>query len=94
MKIYIAGPISGYKNGNREAFTVAEEKLNQVSGNVILNPSKLPKGLSESEYMDICMAMIRCADAIYLLNGWKASAGASAEYAIAYKLGLKIMIQN
>lgn len=93
MKIYIAGPMTDYENCNREAFFLAEEKLKQVPGDVILNPASLPVGLSEPEYMDICLAMLRCADAIYLLNGWRGSAGASAEYALAYKLGLKVINQ-
>ncbi|EMO1984883.1 DUF4406 domain-containing protein [Citrobacter freundii] len=34
------------------------------------------------------------ADAIFILNGWKGSDGAVAEYHLAFKLGLKIMTQN
>lgn len=94
MKIYISGPISDYEDCNREAFMIAEEKLKRVAGDIILNPALLPSGLSEHEYMDICVAMLRCCDAIYLLNGWRASAGASAEYALAYKLGLKVINQS
>ena len=94
MKIYIAGPISDYEDYNREAFMIAEEKLKRVPGDIVLNPASLPTGLDEHEYMDICLAMLRCCDAIYLLNGWRASAGASAEYALAYKLGLKVINQS
>ncbi|WP_139153556.1 DUF4406 domain-containing protein, partial [Enterobacter hormaechei] len=45
------------------------------------------------EYMDICLAMLRCADAIHMLHGWKESEGAVAEHAMAKKLGIKISYQ-
>lgn len=94
MKIYIAGPMLGYENNNHDAFMIAEEKLKHVPGDIVLNPASLPLGLNEREYMDICLAMLRCCDAIYLLNGWSASAGALAEYALACKLGLKVINQS
>ena len=43
--------------------------------------------------MDICFAMLRCADGIFLLDGWQQSAGARAERALAEKLGLDIQHQ-
>ena len=61
-KIYIAGPMTGYKDFNRPAFKAYALKLS-LDGNVVLNPAVLPDGLEQREYMDICCAMIRCADA-------------------------------
>ena len=43
--------------------------------------------------MDICCAMIRCADAVFMLRGWEKSAGAVAEYALAKKIGLEIITE-
>ncbi|EGF7427729.1 DUF4406 domain-containing protein, partial [Escherichia coli] len=43
MRVYIAGPMTGYKNFNREAFHEAEEKLKQ-KGCTVLNPAVLPGG--------------------------------------------------
>lgn len=92
-KIYIAGPMTGYDNFNRNAFNEKAEQLS--SQNFIpLNPATLPDGLTQGQYMDICFAMIRAADAIYLLSGWKKSDGALAEYAYAKKLGLEIIYQG
>ena len=88
-KIYIAGPMSGLPGLNRQAFNRAVRR-----GNVALNPAILPDGLEQAEYMDICFAMLRCADEIFLLDGWQQSAGARAEYALAQKLGLKIQHQT
>ena len=38
--------------------------------------------------MDICMAMLRCADEMLMLSDWEKSAGARAEFAMGDKLGL------
>lgn len=87
QKIYIAGPMTGYKDLNAPAFNMAADIL-EGAGHCALNPAALPAGLSESEYMDICFAMIRAATAIYMLTGWEQSEGAQAEYHYAKKLGL------
>ncbi|EOQ2709603.1 DUF4406 domain-containing protein [Shigella sonnei] len=93
MRIYIAGPMTGYENFNREAFHKAEEALKR-EGHTVLNPAVLPDGLTQPQYMDICMAMIRCVDAIYMLKGWQRSAGAKAELALAEKLGHAVIFQE
>ncbi len=68
MKIYIAGPMTGYPDYNRTAFFSKAKELMEV-GHIVLNPALLPAGLCESEYMDICLAMVRSANAVYLLKG-------------------------
>ena len=92
-KIYIAGPMTGYPNLNAQAFFKAEAELLDA-GSIVLNPASLPNGLTEPEYMDICFAMIRAADAIHSLAGWEQSEGAQAEYHYAKKLGLKIFVMH
>ncbi|MBC4282915.1 DUF4406 domain-containing protein [Klebsiella pneumoniae] len=92
MKIYIAGPMSGLPGFNRQAFQRAAAHIVR-RGNVVLNPAILPDGLEQAEYMDICLAMLRCSDGIFMLDGWQQSAGARAEYALAEKLGLDIQYQ-
>ena len=92
MKIYIAGPMTGRDNFNREAFNKEAERLTR-HGHTVLNPASLPDGLEQREYMDICCAMIRCADAVFMLRGWEKSAGAVAEYALAKKIGLEIITE-
>lgn len=91
-KVYIAGPMSGIPEFNRPAFHRAARHIVR-RGNVALNPAILPDGLEQAEYMDICFAMLRCADAIFMLDGWQQSAGAKAEYALAEKLGIDIQHQ-
>lgn len=91
-RIYIAGPMTGYEDFNRESFHSAADCC--VKNNAVaLNPAILPDGLTQGQYMDICFAMIRAADAIYLLKGYEESKGAMAELAYAEKLELKIIEQ-
>ena len=89
MKIYISGPMTGHKNFNRDAFNKEASRL-ESHGHVVLNPATLPSGLSQREYMDIDLAMLRAADAILVLPGWQGSAGATTEYHYAYKLELPV----
>lgn len=91
-KIYIAGPMTGYSDYNKPAFFGASLSLMDM-GYVVLNPATLPEGLEQSEYMDICLAMVRAADAIYLLEGYENSKGALAELAYAEKLEMEIIKQ-
>lgn len=89
MKIYIAGPMTGHQDFNRAAFNAEAERL-QRYGHTVLNPATLPGGLELREYMDICFAMLRSADAILMLPGWQASSGATAEYHYAYQMKLSV----
>ncbi|EOJ0049796.1 TPA: DUF4406 domain-containing protein [Enterobacter hormaechei] len=93
MKIYIAGPMSGLPDFNRDAFNHAHVFLG-AKGHVVLNPALLPDGLTQAEYMDICLSMLRCADAVFMLRGWEKSAGARAENALAEKLEMEIIFQE
>ncbi|WP_337049242.1 DUF4406 domain-containing protein [Serratia fonticola] len=88
-KVYIAGPMTGLPDFNRPAFFAMAESI-KVVGGVPLNPAILPDGLSQAEYMDICIAMIRCATRVIFLKGWESSLGARAEMALAVKLNLPI----
>lgn len=59
MKVYIAGKITGdrrYRAKFREAAKALEE-----AGHVVLNPATLPDGLTDGDYMRICMAMVEWA---------------------------------
>lgn len=87
--IYIAGPMTGKPDFNRIAFAVAARNL-EARGYTVLNPAILPDGLTYGQYIKISKAMLECADTIYLLEGWRDSAGATNEHALAKKLGLKI----
>ena len=75
--VYIAGPITGVEN-YRETFKQAEEDL-EALGYIPLNPANLPVGMTNADYARIDLAMLGCADAILLLEGWTKSNGALLE---------------
>ncbi len=89
MKIFISGPMTGYEDFNRKKFNAEAARLTR-HGHIALNPAGLPDGLSERDYIDICMTMLSCADGILMLSGWESSAGATTEYHYAYRAGMPV----
>lgn len=85
MKIYIAGKITGDPK-YRDRFRDEAERLEGL-GHIVLNPAELPEGMSKAEYMRICLAMIDCADSVFLLPGWQGSPGARLELAYCRYIG-------
>lgn len=93
MKIYISGPITG-TDDYMERFGAAEEKLT-AAGHQVYNPayanSFMPQGTTYGEYMKVAFTLLKMADVIYMLKGWRDSHGANLEYAYAKKKGYRIM---
>lgn len=83
--VYISGPITDVPR-YCEAFAEAEDDL-VASGFIPLNPSRLPGGMSNEQYMTINIAQINVADAIYFLPGSYKSAGAMLEHHYASYIG-------
>lgn len=78
MKAYIAGKITGDPDF-REKFQKTAELL-QAEGFTVLNPARLPDGMSPGDYMRICFAMIDVADWVFFLQDFRNSNGARLEY--------------
>ena len=91
MKVYIAGRISGYKDFFQH-FGKAEKELKE-KGYIVLNPSMLPSGLEQQEYMSICIPMLYVSNAIYMLKGWENSVGAKIEHEIAKQANMQIIYE-
>lgn len=85
--VYIAGPITGRPDYRYEFF--AAEKAIWERGDIALNPASLPQGMSQRQYMRICLAMLDCADEVWYLPGWEESRGASIEHSYAEYVGIK-----
>ena len=86
MKLYIAGPMTGYNEYNYPAFNDAEKLLKSV-GYEVLNPARQGFGLEYHDYLKLALADVFECDGIALLRNWDESPGALAEVALADCLG-------
>lgn len=75
--VYIAGPITGV-NHYWEQFETEMDNV-EAAGYIPLSPTWQPKGLSNAQYMRMCLAMIDSADAVLFLPGWHRSTGSILE---------------
>lgn len=75
--VYIAGPITGVAKYWEPFEDMAEEV--RAAGYIPLIPTWQPEGLTNAQYMRMCMAMLDAADAVLLLPGWRDSVGAIIE---------------
>jgi nucleoside 2-deoxyribosyltransferase len=83
--VYIAGPITDVPDYKR-AFNQAENEL-LIRGYIPIKPSTLPQGMTEAQYMRICLSMIDAADAVLVLPGSHKSDGVTVEYTYAKYIG-------
>ena len=90
--VYVSGPITGHDDYILQ-FADAQERL-EMAGYIVLNPADLPQGMSPEKYMPICMAMLEQADAVYMLQGWETSKGASVECLMAQYQGKQILYEE
>lgn len=90
---YLAGPMSGYPDGNYPAFTAAAAALRR-RGYTVVSPHELHGGdvtLPYAHYIrEDLRALLEC-DAIVLLPGWQNSRGAVLEQHTAHTLGLPMV---
>lgn len=98
MKIYVSGKMTGIENLNLEKFERARKELMLFipSADVIIpHELEVPKFDGESErswYARLLLNdldAIRGVDAVVLLDDWKDSKGATAEFAFANAIGVE-----
>jgi hypothetical protein len=104
--IYVAGPMAGYPDLNREAFRVASLRLAQA-GRLVLNPHDVdphphpgrdcPRSYAVSDdghaaacYLRSALRSMLGCDEIHLLPGWEASVGARLELSVAAAVGMRV----
>ena len=92
-KIYISGKITNNQNYKAE-FEAAELAL-KIAGFQPVNPAEehLPDGATWADYMRQDIKLLCDCDAIYMLNGWRESAGAKIEHKLARDLGMEIIYE-
>ena len=89
INIFISGPMSGIKDHNRPLFNMVDGVLTE-HGHSVLNQATLPDGLSQGQYMQICLPMLAVAHELVMLPGWEQSEGAYIEFCLAKKSGKTI----
>ncbi len=93
MKIYISGPVRGKVDYAEDFFE--SEKMLKGEGHEVVNPIRLmdmlPKGLTDEEFLELDMMLLKHCDTIYLLPGWKDSRGCNREYGYALAAGMTII---
>lgn len=105
MKIYLSGPMTGYKNLNADAFYNAETSV-KAKGHTPVNPHRigeqlkrrgeLPDDLREqyNAYLRADIAELMTCDTIHMLTGWRDSFGANAEFATARLCGIPVSYEK
>lgn len=104
MKIYISGPMAGQKNLNRHAFYDAAGMLRD-DGWIVINPHEFLQNLEANEedavsahdravYLRKDLHELSDCDAVYMLDGWHLSTGATIEMIVALVLDLTVIFQT
>jgi len=93
--VYISGPMRGYEDLNRAAFTRASDLLTS-KGLSVWNPcvDGLPDHLPPKLYiMHDIESLLNCRS-IYMLDNWNMSLGANAEFHVAHWAEIPIFYEN
>lgn len=97
MKLYLFGPMRGYKDANRAAFKEAREILRDMKHEVFC-PSEFTARI-KSEGLSTDLREMLKYDLAYILNeadgliglpGWASSKGSLAEVHLAWAIGLPV----
>ena len=89
IKVYIAGPMTGYPELNYPRFLEVAAKL-RAKGFEVVSPAELnplTEAYRNAMRKDI-LALVDC-DHICMLEGWEKSKGATLEHHIATVLGIE-----
>lgn len=92
MRIYVAGPMTGYPELNFPAFHTAAAVL-RADGHHVENPAEINAD-PKAQWLDCMRAdiarLVTC-DAVHMLPGREKSRGAKVEHGLAVGLGLKVV---
>lgn len=88
MKIYLAGPMTGYPKQNYPLFDAVAGQL-RGAGHIVYSPAEFRGGIDlqpfpiREAFIEYLTFICDQAEAIVLLPGWQDSVGATAELAMA-----------
>lgn len=83
---YIAGPVRGKLNGNKEYFAKVARRL-RSEGWVVTSPGEYPEDKTDEWYMELSIDGVLNSTTVFFLPGWQDSAGARLEYQVAKATG-------
>lgn len=91
MRLYIAGPMTGYQDLNFPAFHAETARLREL-GYEVINPAEINPDPNAGwiECMKADLRELLGCHAIVLLAGWAQSRGATFEHHVASSLGLDV----
>lgn len=93
MRLYLAGPMTGYKDFNYPAFHERAARL-RYQGHEVINPAENEGGDTSRPwafYMRQDIAHVLSVDAVAVLPGWQASKGASLEVVVARAIDIPVL---
>jgi hypothetical protein len=92
LRIYVAGPMTGYPELNFNAFHAEAARL-RAAGHDVVNPAEInpDKAKTWKECMRSDIAHLVTCDAVQLLPGWENSRGALIEERLARDLGMLVL---
>lgn len=93
-RCYISGPVTGRERQAAIDFRSWESVLAKEKGWEVVNPvavnSRLPGSASYEELMEMCDAMMRMCDRIFMMPGWESSKGCWHERMAANAYGMAV----
>lgn len=97
MRIYLSGPISGYKNGNRDIFGMFKRAI-EGQGHQVISPHDIEplyiKGRGDWErHMAADIQALVMSDLVFVISD-KKSRGVALETHIAEELGIPILYMS
>ena len=86
--VYLGGPITGVA-GYKALFQRGAALLRRAGATRVWDPSGLPAGWDNGEYIDHCLMMVGRCEVLALLAGWQESSGVAVELPYARYKGIR-----
>lgn len=93
MKLYLSGPMTGYKNYNYDAFNQAAAELREW-GHYVVNPAEMDELEELSLWSDYLRRDLKCVlecQGVATLPNWECSKGAALEVYVAQALSMLVL---
>lgn len=95
-RIYVSGPMTGFKDHNYPAFKTETARLRALGYEVVcpteINPSETASERTWAECLRRDLKEMLACDTIALLPGWRHSRGVSVELRVAQDLGFTVCL--